>query len=262
MTEPTAPNELAEDPMNLFGKGHNNPPEELPYDPAVLAELKTRTDRFTEVSDQWVKIDVTSEKLAGQLTDQINGLREAIKAVDKARTEQKKPHLDAGRDVDAAFNPLKDLLDRSLGKLRPKMEAYLTEKQAREDAERAAREAEAAKEAEQARLAALDAQESGKIADEAEAEAKLAEAKKKAAAVSKPAKAKVQSASGASKSISTRSRRQCDVHNIRALFLHFQDRDEVKDLLTRLANAEANAAGFTDDDKIPGVTITKKTTIA
>ena len=72
MTEPTAP---MDDPLGIdtAGMGHNHPPEPLPYDAAVLTDLESTAKRFVEVSNQWLKVDVTTERIGYDRTNSTNG---------------------------------------------------------------------------------------------------------------------------------------------------------------------------------------------
>jgi len=258
MDTPTRPNPDA-DPLDLMG--HNNPPEVLPYNATTLAELKAKADQFIAVSDEWKDVEITSDTLAGQLLDQVDGLKKRLKDTEKAREEAKKPHLTAGRKVDADFNAVKSLIQSAIDRLQPKLNKYAHDKaekeriRQQEDAE-AARRAQAA-----AQMQKAQAQQTGSIkdqheADQAEQQAQVAIKK------SKPQNTQIKSASGAGRTMATRKRKHAQIVNIRQLFLHYQERPEVQDLLQRLANAEANSAGFPEDGKIPGTDITTKTTLA
>jgi hypothetical protein len=262
MTEPTAP--TPDDPLGIdtAGMGHNNPPEPLPYDAAVLTDLDSTAKRFVEVSDQWLKVDVTTETLAGQLGDQIDGLRKLFQKIEAARKDAKAPHLAAGTTVDEAFNPIKALVETSANKLKPRLAAYVQQKEREAEVERQ-RLADEARQAEQAaRLAQMEAEKGDSIEAQVEADKAQETAKTAAKVAAKPISTAVKSASGAGRTISSRKRNHCTVTNVRHLFMHFQDNPKVHELLVSLANAEANTAGFPKDGKIPGVTIEEKTTVA
>lgn len=108
------------------------------------------------------------------------------KKIEEARTELKRPHLEAGRRIDESAKPLLEKLDGVIGHLK---KAILVYKQAKIDVARAeeerrqqeyarqlmeaekARQREAAEAAEKARLAAIDAGGFEDDAEEAAAEA-------------------------------------------------------------------------------------------
>ncbi len=255
MNAPTLPTETTEPgPNPNTGIGGNNPP---PFDAGEVAELTSTADEFLKACDIWRKTDVTSEELAGQLTDQVAGLRANKKAVDEARKAAKKPHDDASKAVQAAFSPIITRYDRALKVMLEKMSAWLEKKRIEEEArKRQEREEAAAAEAEARRLA-MDAEASGNIDDEIAAEEAAKAAEKQAKAAEKPAQVQARSASGAGRTVSTRTRNVVTITNVRHLFMHYQDRPEVHDVLLRLAAAEANAKGF--DGDIPGTEITQKT---
>lgn len=263
--EPTVPH--VEDPLGIndeVGIGHNNPPEPMPYDETVLAELKDTSKKFVDVSNLWLKADVTTAELAGQLGDQIDGLRKLYKRIDDARTEAKAPYLKNGKTVDDAFNPIKSLVRASAEKLKPKLSIYLAAEEEKAEAEKAEAEKEAQRAEDLARVQKLEADNSGKIEDQVAADEQAKAAAKQVKAAAKPVKVAVKSSSGAGRTISARKRNSCEVTNIRHLFMYYQDREEVHELLLRLANAEANSVGFKKrgDDKIPGVTIKIETSVA
>jgi len=263
MIEPTLPDDPIDAGPNLnTGIGGNNPPEPMPYDEDVFDTLKKKTDDFLAVSNQWVKIEITTETLAEQIADQIAGLRKVHKSVEDARKSAKEPYIKKGKEVDAAFNALKGLIEASAKTLKPRLEAYITKRAAEDEAKRQEAIAKAKQAEDDARRKAFDAAQSERIEDQVDAEKAEKAAAKQAKAAAKPVSVAVKSASGGGRTISQRKRKVCEITNIRALFLHMQEAPEVRDVLQRLANAEANTAGFTLDDKIPGVKITETTSIA
>lgn len=261
MNEPTSPTMRSAD--DLPPRDHNNPPEALPYDPAKLRAAETSVAQFIAVSDQWVPVEIDNEELAGQLGDQIDGLNKLKARVEATRVAQKEPHLTAGKAVDAAFNPLKDKLDKAIGTLKPKL-AVFAKKKADEESERKRKEKEIADRQEaDAKRMRMDAENSGSIAAQAEAdeaEARAAEARK---AANRKQSSGIQSASGGGRTMSLRYRRAVDeVKSLNLLYRRYQENPKVRELLVTLAQAEANAAGFTDDMTIPGVTLKKVESLA
>jgi hypothetical protein len=262
--QPTAPNN--EDPLDLNdttpGIGHNAPPEPLPFDAEALDKLKVTASSFIEVSDQWLKVDVNSDTLAGQINDQITGLRKLFKRIEDARKAAKKPHTDRARAVDEAFNPIKTRVEKAANRLKPKLAAYAEKKEREAEAERQRLQAEADRAAKEAAMKAMEADRGDSIDAQVEAEQAAKQAEQAAKQAAKKIDTSIKSASGAGRTMATRSRKACTIENVRHLFMHYQHRPEVHDLLQRLANAEANAAGFPEDGKIPGVKIEIKKTIA
>lgn len=255
MTDPTLPgmdNDPGPNPDT--GIGGNKPPA---YDLDARDALAKRTDAFLKASDLWTEAEVT-ETNAPRLADQISGLRKLKKDIESQRVKDKKPHDDAGAAVQSAYLPLIQRAEKSIKVLTEKMNKHLDAVNAAAEEERRKREAAARAAEQEARLKAAEAENSGNVSDQVAAE----EAAKEAAKAEKDANRKIEtgvrSATGAGRTVSQRTRNVVDVKNIRVLFLHYQDRPEVLDLLTRLATVEANAKGF-GDGKIPGTIITKKT---
>lgn len=240
--------------------GGNNPP---PYDPDLLAELKAKTDEFVGASNDWLKIEkIESEEHAGQITDQIDGLRGLYKKVDEARKAEKKPHDDAGKAVQAAFKPLMDKLETAANKLKPKLAAYAEAKAAKEAEERAKAEAEAKAAAEAAEKAAQEAEAAGDIGAQVDAETARKEAEKAAKDASKPASKGVKSGSGAGRTMSLRTHKEVEITNIRILFMHFQDHPDVAETLRRLAAAEVRSKDYDPANPVPGINVTERKVMA
>ena len=254
-TLPTGPTEVNERAV----AGDNKPPEPTPYDAAVLQGLAEKTKAFVSVSDTWYKANIANKELAGQLGDQINGLRLLRTAVNKAREEQKAPHLKNGRVVDAAFNNLKDLIEASEEKIKPILAEYVVKKAAEDEAVRQTEIAEANRVAEVARQKAFDAQQSGKIEDQVEAEKAEVQAEKQQKQAAKPVNTGVKSASGAGRTISQRKIKVAVIKNPRQLFLAVQNEPEIIDALQRVANRIVRAKDF--DDNLAGVEIKIETTV-
>lgn len=253
--QPTMPTETVAGP-DLFGAGHNNPPEPLPYDEAAFLELRQLTSNFVSASDMWTQVQINTEDLAAKLVDQIAGLRKVRNRVEDARTASKAPWIAKGAVVDETFNPLKDLLKTSADTLQKMLQAYQDKMAAEKEAARQEEIRKANAVAEEARRLALDAANSGKIADQVAAEAAEKKAQEVVKAASKPVDTAIRSATGGARTMAARKRKVCTIDKIGQTFLHFRDHPKVAEVLLSLANAEANAAGFPDDGKIPGCTIT------
>lgn len=238
------------------GIGHNNPPEPLPYDETEHDELSKLTGAFLKVSDDWLTVKVSTPALAEQLTDQIGGLRKLWKRIDDQRVAAKKPHDDRAAAVQKAYKPLLDRVSTAAGQLKVILEAYARRLADEARAQREKEMAAARALEEEARLKAIDAQNSGSIEDSVAAAEAAKEAEKRSAAAARPVNTGIKSASGAGRTMAMRARKSVEITNIRHLFMHYQNRPEVAELLKRLATGEANAAGFPKDGKIPGTEIT------
>lgn len=165
--------------------GHNNPPEETPFE-AVKAKI---LDHYEEAGNWCDGEPINSEKQATAVSALIGSLRKLAKEAEALRKEEVKPHDDAKKVIQARYNPLiqKDrgktalAIEMLKGVAAPWLEK---KKQAKEEAERQAHE-EAEAERLKAEQAMAAARESTNLADREEAEriadqAKLAEQAAKA----------------------------------------------------------------------------------
>lgn len=245
---------------NLPPRNHNNPPEDLPYDAAILADLANDTAAHISASEAWLPVEIDSEEQASRLADQINGLRQLFKRADDARKTAKKPWDDKGKEVQAAFAPILDRIEKAANLLKPKAAAWAKRK-ADEEAERKRREQDEARKAQEAaRLAQIEAENSGSIDAAVAAEEAAKAAEKMAAEAARAQSTSIKSASGGGKTLSLRKRRVCTIKAIGAAFLTFREDPEVAEVLVKLANRRANAAGFEGD--IPGFNIEIVETLA
>lgn len=239
------------------GMGHNNPPA---YDLAVFQELQNDAAAFITASNAWLKTPVDTEEKSEKLGDQIDGLGKLAKRVNEARIAAKKPHDDAGKEVQAAFAPVLERIEKCKDLLKPIQLAYI-KKRAEAEEKRKAEEAEAARLAkEEADRLAAEAAATGDIDAMVEAEERAKEAKKLEKAAAKPVSTGVRSASGAGRTMSVRKRKVCKIEAINAAFVSFRDDPKVAELLVSLANARANSAGF--EGTIPGFKIEEVESVA
>lgn len=237
--------------------GHNNPPA---YDVEALEAIKNDASAFIEASNAWLKAEVDSDEKAEKLADQIDGLRKLFKRVDEARKDAKKPHDDAGKEVQAAFTPVLDRITKCADLLKPRLAVYAKAK-AEAEAKRKAEElaAAAAAKAEAERLA-KEAEASGDIDAIVEAEERAKEAAKQEKSAARPASTGIRSASGAGRTMSLRKRKVCTITAINAAFASFREDSRVAELLTRLANERANSKDF--EGAISGFKIEEVETVA
>lgn len=153
--------------------GHNQPP-------ALEAMSLHIDDLFALASDTTAGGQVTTDEQEAALDALMDDLRKAGKEADGYRKTEKEPHLEAGRQVDAAWKPIIDKCNTGVAHLKDLLTPYRVAKQkAKDEAARKAREEAEAKERE--------ANEALRNADDLEArfeaEATLKEASKiKAAA--------------------------------------------------------------------------------
>ncbi len=166
---------------------HNNPPADLLVGEALReklqdehAELLRRRDELLEAAGRVPPI--TSDDVAGKVSDFIKQLAALTKTAETYRTGAKEPYLDGGRVIDGFFKGITDPVTETKTGVQKKLTIYLREKeeaarQARIAEERAAREAaEAARREAEAKAKALADEQGLAAAIEAEKAAQLAAA--------------------------------------------------------------------------------------
>lgn len=153
--------EIAAD-MDRLGIGGNNPPEPTPFE-AIQVHIQDLTETAKGFLDG---SGVTTQAEADALAKLMDEGRKATKAADTARAEEKRPHDDAAKAVQAKWKPLMEAGDRIVAickqALAPYLEAQEAEKRRIAEEARKAAEAKAAELAEAVRKASatdLEAQE-------------------------------------------------------------------------------------------------------
>jgi len=222
------------------GIGHNNGPV---FNTEVVDAFAAEASEIADAASEWAKVAIGNETKAGELKDFLDTARAKLKEIEDRRKVEKQPFLDAGRDVDTAFNRVKDIIEKA-GKLaKAPLEAYLKEQQRiAEERRRAEQEAalKAAEEAERERMIAERNRNAAAIIEAEEKAKKAAEAAKAAAA---PARAQVSSATGTgSNRTGLRNHRSAQITNINQAMLHYRGHADLAECITRLAKADIRAA--------------------
>ncbi len=258
MNKPTLPDaETAKGVEPTRGIGDNKPPA---FDQEILDSEVKNFAAFMKASKVWLNLEkIENEEQAEKAADMIDGLRKLYKNIDDARKDQKKPHDDAGKLVQAAFLPYLKKIDEASKKLKPKLATYIDARTKREEEQKAklAEEARLKEEqaAERARLAEMEGDVSAQV--EAEEEQKAAEKEQKDAA--RPVKRSVGSASGGGRAISMRTVWDVEVTNARVVFMRYSDRPEMIEALKAIAAAEVRSKDFNPKTmSIPGVKLTSR----
>jgi hypothetical protein len=127
-------------------QGHNNPPADAAF--ALHVD-----ELFSLLSDTLAGGEVDSEEKEAKIDELMDEFRTASKDADKARAAEKKPHLDAGKAVDAKWKPVTEKADCGVAACKDALTPFRVAKQrakdeaarkAREEAEAREREAQAA----------------------------------------------------------------------------------------------------------------------
>lgn len=120
--------------------GDNNPP-------AFEAHSLQIEDLFALVSDSTAGGQVTTDDQEAALDSLMDEIRKARKSADAARVEEKRPHDEAAKAVQAKWKPLLDRCDAALVEIKNLLTPYRTAKQkAKDEAARKAREEAAERE--------------------------------------------------------------------------------------------------------------------
>lgn len=135
--------------------GHNNPP--TPFD-----EIREEIDGLYLEAKNWLDGGgVSSETEATGVSKLLDMLRQAEKKADKLRVEEKKPHDDAAKAVQARFKPLLDNASRAIDVCKGALTPWLR----KQEQERLERARIAKEEADAAELAAQKAFAASSVAD-------------------------------------------------------------------------------------------------
>jgi len=211
----------------------------------TLARFKADAEQYTEVT----------EANAQFIRDHIGYGGKLAKEIDSQRDAEKRPHLEAGRQIDGAYKPLIEACDDVVKAMKRKLAAFLDarEREAKRIADEARRKLEEAE-----RLAAKAQEEpeddpflaaTAPVVDvkAAHVEAKVAEGQALAAS-------RVSSAAGGFAATSLKTKRSAKVTDWSALAAHYINNGELRATLQKLADADIRHAKGAEIS-IPGVEI-------
>lgn len=224
--------------------GHNNPPSPIDAMKEKLALYKEGAEAFGPVTDA----------NAQEYRDHIGYGVKLAKEIDGQREAEKKPHLEAGRAVDAAYKPLLEAVEATQKKLKAPLQAFIVERE--KEAKRIADEKAAAlRAAEEAAAKAAEPEDDPFLAatapvidvKQAFVDAKVAEGQALAAG-------RVTSAAGGFNATSLRTKRSAKVTDWSKLAAHYIANGELRACLQKLADADIRHAKGAAID-IPGVEI-------
>lgn len=223
--------------------GHNNPPE---------APFEIYQEKITDLYDEAVNwLDgkpIETEEMAEGVTSLLQLLRKAGKEADDERTKEKAPHLEAGRNVDAKWKPLGELVNRATTAAKQALQPYLKKKAAeKEEADRKLRE-EADRKRREAEEAFRNSQADDLLAREA-AEEKLKEAKIADKTANREARKGAGVAGSFGKAVSLRSSYKAILHDPEEALEFFWPSVEIEECLTAMAqrmvkNGKREIPGF------------------
>ena len=220
-------------------------------------------DALSDDAVRWAK-DTPDDVTAPLVRDAIQAAAELSKRADLQRELEKRPHLEAGRAIDAKYRPVIDGSQDIAKALKGALQRYIdaekrrlveiaeAARKAAEEEERKAREAaEAAKPDDP--FEAFDAEQAAEAA--AEAQRRAAEAQAQAAS-----KVRVGGFESGARALGTRTTYDITVVNAEALVAHFATHPGIVEECRKLALAQVRAGkGFA---AIPGIEITKAERVA
>lgn len=228
---------------------HHNKADDVEAYREMLARFKADADTVTEIT----------EANAQFVRDHVGYGGKLAKEIDATRDDKKRPHLEAGRQIDGAYKPLIDECDKIIKGLKQKLAAFLDarEREAKRIADEARRKLEEAE-----RLAAKAAEEPEEedpflAATAPTVDVKAAHVEAKIAEGQALAASRVSSAAGGFAATSLKTKRSAKVTHYAALIAHYAGRNEMKELALKLANADIRHAKG-EDIEIPGVEIVEE----
>ena len=236
------------DDLSLIG--HNNPP---PHEAFAI-----HIGDLYEEAKHWLDgAGVNSQEEADKVSLLIESLRRARKDADAARAEEKRPHDEAAKAVQARWKPIIDQADRAAevakGALTPYLKRIADEQRAREEAARreAEEKARQAAEALRASTADLEAREA--------AEAMLDAAKDAEREASKAGRAKAH-AKGGERAIGLRTYHRPVMVNAREALTHYltTQPEAIKAILQQLAEQDVRSG----KRQIPGFEVVAEERVA
>jgi hypothetical protein len=224
--------------------GHNRADDVEAYR-EMLARFKADADAVTEIN----------EGNAQFVRDHVGYGGKLAKEIDATRDDKKRPHLEAGRQIDGAYKPLIEECDKIIKGLKQKLAAFLDarEREAKRIADEAKRKLEEAE-----RLAAKAVEEPEEdpflAATAPTVDVKAAHVEAKIAEGQALAASRVSSAAGGFAATSLKTKRSAKVTDWNALAAHYLSRGEVRAVLEQLANADIRHSKGAEIS-IPGVEI-------
>lgn len=222
--------------------GHNQPPPEETFGMAI-------DDLYDEAKNFIDGTPIENQGQADAIGKIVSELKQIKKAADAARADEKRPHDDAAKAVQAKWKPLLEKADRAIDAATKPLTAFLV----RQEEERRAEAQRLAQAAQDAAIEAQKAQQAASSLDDAERADELAkEAAKLDSAAKRTNKAK-SNVAGVNRAIGLRTYWACTVTDFGALLAYMKKArpDDLKAMLSEYAQKQVNAGAR----HIPGVLI-------
>ncbi len=232
-----------------------NQPAGIGHNIRSIDLIQERVEALARAANNWAKQvqEIADEETARRADDYLSQLTAELKRVEEERKAEKQPHIEAGKAIDLAYGPLKLVLEVAKSLIAPKVTSWLRRKRQAEEAEKRRQQEEAERLQREAEAAAAKAAAGQGDIVQNKVQATLLAATA-AAAAEEAAKPVARSQVRGDLSYRARSLKvlwRAEIEDVFLTLIYFQDRPEVRDLLTRLACAEAPAA-HRDGKEIPG----------
>lgn len=240
--------------------GHNNPPEQtLPERLADTYSVElAKVDPLAERATKLPK-DLATDEDKAAAGDIARDASDLAKALDRLRETEKKPHLQAGRQVDGYFAPAIERLDRMSKIMLDRINSFNRAAKAKADREQAEAERIERERAAKARADAEAAAKAGRHEDAMEELKDAAAAETRAAEISQAPRAEVdlKTVSAAGTAIGTRTEWKAEITDFDALDVAklkpYFKRDEIEKALrayTRQHKGQGSITGvrFFEDE--------------
>jgi len=227
--------------------------------PSVFEGRQIRTEDIVNTANRWLSDveNIESEEQAGRAADFKATITTAIRENEKARKGETAPLRQKVSEINDGYKGLEALLGKSLEVVRQKLAPWLSKLEE-------ARKAKARAEQEEAERLRREAAEKAAAAVTIQDQVAADEAQEKADEMDRQAAATDRSKAQVHGEVAGRatSQRQTwaatDIHNLDEAFNYYRERDEVRELLLRLASADARHGRR----RIPGFVISPKTSIS
>lgn len=216
----------------------NNPPPAAELFADEIESIKERAANFGPIT----------EANAGDARDLIGLAKQLAKDIDAKRDEEKRPHLEAGRQIDGTYKPLVEAARAAPAPLELALLNFTKERT--RAAEEAAREARRKAEEEARKAAELAADPI--LGDDVIADAKIAQQRAEVAEASVKVVSSVKGSEGF-RAASVRKTHRAKVTDWKALVAYFADHPDVRAAAEKAANAAIRASK--GSASIPGVEV-------
>lgn len=214
-------------------------------------------EALEKAANAFLKIEIATDEQAAKAVDHDTQLLRAWQANETARKAEQAPHQQAIADSQKVWNPVQHRLQICRDLIKAKLRTFQAAKQLRIDAERAEAARKAAEARRQAEEAARRAEAPKTVDDIARAqEAAEAAAAAEKAAEAIPERAQVRGALSG-RATSLRAHWTATIEDIDEVFVHFRNHPDLRECLTKLANADLRAQDG-EERSVPGCKCVKE----